>query len=211
MNTVALTSLFVAIVVTPAPAVGLPVAFATSALLAQTVPAKAPVEGEVPADQEGDPVEEVWDLADREVADYTRLSLQAEWFPGWAPYPLIGFRMEPSSDEGFHGSLGLSLVAHPAVLMAPTGILEGGLAYSLPLAKSMTLVARAGPSVFGGLSLSSGGWGLLGGHAGVGLLLGGEAVRLRLEYTARRWFTGVDDDFDGFLGHGLAVGVTWGT
>ena len=122
-------------------------------------------------------------------------------------FPLLGLRTEPNADEGFHASLGASVMAHPMVILNPTGIVDLGLAYSLPVSDSLTPAARVGPSVFA--SLGGGGYYQAGAHGGVSVLLGSASPRLRLEYTARAWF--VDGEAAGWpVLHGRGVGLTWG-
>lgn len=139
-----------------------------------------------------------------------RTTVLVEWSPMFlGVLPMIGFRVEPAAAPGFHTSFGASLIAHPMVLMAPTGLVEAGLAYSLPASSSVMLLARAGPSVFGSVAFGEGVYVQAGAHGGVGLLVGSSSRRLRLEYVARQWFS----DGGGGRGpitHGVGIGVTWG-
>ena len=94
-------------------------------------------------------------------------------------------------------------------IFTPTGMVEGGLAYSLRRSESLTLVARAGPSVFGSVSPGSEGYFQAGAHGGVSLLLGSTSPRLRLEYTARGWFVeGGNARWP--VTQGVGIGLIWG-
>ena len=145
---------------------------------------------------------------DPRTAETARFTLQAEALPQATHVPLLTFRAEPALGGPVRPTLGLSLYAHPSLVLHPSGFAEVGLSYTWTVAPGLDLVGRVGPTLLGAVGFDGGGFAAFGAHGGAAAVMGEGNLRFRLEATSRTAFVGNDPGWPLF--HSVGVGITWG-